>query len=164
MARFPALGLLSSVWLSSLLVGCGVSQPDVDGHWKGQMIATAATAAEVEQVTSQDSARPGRPRRVLLQLDQEGGVVNGLFAYSSDAVGFRQMDDGGFRQVASHTVHGTLDGSTVLLRIARDTGEDFEVDARVSGDSISGTYVRRTGTGQGGTGIRETGEFAIERY
>lgn len=111
-----------------------------------------------------DSERPGRPRRVLVRLEQEDGRVTGLFAYSSDAVGFRQMEDGGFRQLATHTVSGTLEDSAIALRIARDTGEDFEVDARVTADRIAGTYTRLAASGDAESTVRETGELVIERY
>jgi hypothetical protein len=87
-----------------------------------------------------------------------------MFAYSSDAIGFRQIDDGGFRQIATHSVTGTLDGSTILLRIAKDTGEEFEVDATVDDNLISGTYLMRRESLDGDAAVRETGEFSIERY
>jgi hypothetical protein len=99
-----------------------------------------------------------------MRLDQEAGTVSGIFAQSSDAVGFRRLDDATARKISTHAVSGTLDGQTISLRFANDAGETFEVNGTVAGNRIAGTYSMRRGPEDGDAAVPETGEFLLERY
>jgi hypothetical protein len=81
-------------WFSSLLTGCdsiGWGPVSVDGYWKGQIVR-AETANQGPAPSGGDSARP---RRILMQLEDDAGVVRGRFAQSLDMVAFRQLGKGG---------------------------------------------------------------------
>jgi hypothetical protein len=144
-------------------MGCdasGPAQADLSGHWKGQLVAVEASG----QGPNPGAGERERPRRILMRLDQEAGTVSGIFAQSSDAVGFRRLDDATARKISTHTVSGTLDGQTIRLRFANDAGETFDVDGTVTGDRIAGTYSMLRGSQEGDEAVRETGEFLLEKY
>ena len=146
---------------SFLVAGCdssGDGKMAVDGYWKGQMLE--------ETLTDRTSTTSGwaneRPHRILLRLAESEGIVQGLFAMSSDAIAFRQIDNGGSRLVSTYAVTGTLDGSRFRIRFAVDAGRTYQDDAVVNERVIAGSYVAQYST----YGAEETksGRFEIERY
>jgi hypothetical protein len=103
-----------------------------------------------------------RPRRILLRLEESGGIVQGRFARSSDAIAFRQIDNEGSRRLSTYAVTGTLDGSRFRIRFSAEAGRTYQVDAVAGGRVIAGNYVSQFST----NGVEETrsGQFEIERY
>lgn len=155
--------LSSIVWSVPLVAGCdsrGWGQSGVDGYWKGQM---AEVATDDQQLVPNARNRV-RPLRILMRLQEEAGSVRGIVAQSSDAIAFRQLDNGSSRSVSTHTVTGTREGSRIRMRFSNDTGRTFEIDASVSAKRISGFYSAQHGPASPDAGVIEEGEFEVERY
>jgi hypothetical protein len=146
---------------SSLVAGCdsfGWERTAVDGYWKGQMVEETIT----DRTATTSRWANERPRRILLRLEESGGIVQGRFARSSDAIAFRQIDNEGSRRLSTYAVTGTLDGSRFRIRFSTEAGRTYQVDAVAGGRAIAGNYVSQFST----NGVEETrsGRFEIERY
>lgn len=144
-----------------LVAGCdstGRERAGLDGYWKGQMI---------EEIFTEPGPMPARrdnepPRRILLQLEENAGVVRGQFAESSDVIAFRSLGDDSSRHVATFAVTGTLEGARIHLSFAAERGRTFDVDALANKGVIKGAYVSRYSTEHSqATG---SGQFEIERF
>ena len=151
------------VWCVSLVAGCdsiGWGKSGVDGYWKGQIVAAAID----DPGSTPNGRNRGRPLRILMRLEEKAGIVHGEFTQSSDAIGFRQLDNESWRRVSTHRIAGTLDGPRVRMRFSNDAGRTFEIDATVSENLILGTYSAKYGPASPHAGVVEEGKFEIERY
>ena len=161
--RHPAWAMTLMVWCVSLVAGCdsiGRGKSGVEGYWKGQMVA-----AEIDDPGSTSNSRSrGRPLRILMSLEEEAGIVSGSFAQSSDAIGFRQLDNESWRSVSTHSVAGARDGPQVRMQFSSDTGATFQVDATVGTSRISGTYSAKYGPASLYADAVEEGSFEVGRY
>lgn len=162
--RRSPLSVLVLMTLSvPLLAGCdsrGWGQSGVDGYWKGQIVGVAV--GENEPISNAHEKE--RPRRILMKLEEKAGAVHGKFALSSDAIAFRQLDNGSSRSVTTHTVDGAREGAQVRMRFTSDEGFIFLVDAMVSANRIWGTYSVAYGTASPLAGTTERGKLEVERY
>jgi len=150
-------------WFASLLTGCdsiGRGPVSVDGYWKGQIVR-AETANQGPAPSGGDSARP---RRILMQLEDDAGAVRGRFAQSLDMVAFRQIETGGSRRVSNHPVSGSREGPRIRMTFPSDDGRLFEIDALINTNSISGTYALGQGTDGSAMQAPEQGTFEVGRY
>ena len=146
---------------SLLVAGCdssGHGRMAVDGYWKGQMLEDTIT----DRTSTTSGWANERPHRILLRLAESEGIVQGLFAMSSDAIAFRQIDNEGSRRLSTYAVTGNLDGSRFRIRFSVEAGRTYQVDAIVNERVIAGNYVAQYST----DGAEETrsGRFEIERY
>lgn len=130
----------------------------VDGYWKGQMLEQGID----DQTPTTGRRTDMRPRRILLELGEGSGIVQGRFARSSDMVAFRLTGDEGSRRIATSAVTGTLDGAQIRLRFSADDGHAYEVDAVVDGRAMVGGYVARYQAD--GAELTRSGQFEIERF
>jgi hypothetical protein len=147
--------------VTTLVAGCdstGRERAGLDGYWKGQMTEELFTGLESMPAQRENKT----PRRILLQLEESGGIVRGQFAESSDAITFRSLEDEGSRQVQTFAVTGTLDGTRVRLSFAAANGRTFDIDGIVDKGSIKGTYVSRTSTEH--SEASGSGQFELERF
>ena len=156
-----ACAMLLVAATSLLVAGCDSSGREriaVDGYWKGQMVEEIIT----DRTSTTSSWASVRPRRILFKFEDSEGIVQGLFAMSSDAIAFRQIDNEGSRRVSTYAVTGTLDGSRFRIRFSEEAGRTYEVDAVVNEHVIAGSYVAQYSM----DGAKETrsGRFEIERY
>lgn len=141
--------------------GCdslGWGKAGVHGNWKGQLVSKAGS----DDGATRNARSNGQPRRILLRLEESAGIVQGRIAYSSDVVAFRQLDDGGYRNVSTHAVTGTQDGSRIRIRFSAGGGRTSEVDAVLNGHVIAGSYVTH-GTADDADETT-SGRFEIERF
>jgi hypothetical protein len=99
-----------------------------------------------------------------MSLEEEAGIVSGSFAQSSDAIGFRRLDNESWRSVSTHSVAGARDGRQVRMQFSSDTGAAFQVDATVGTSRISGTYSAKYGPASPYADAVEEGSFEVERY
>ena len=76
-----------------------------------------------------------------MRLEQSSGVVQCRVAHSSDAIAFIQIDNGGYRNVSTQAVTGTLDGLRFRIRFSAVAGRTYEVDAAINDGVIAGRYV-----------------------
>lgn len=157
--------MILMVWCVSLVAGCdsiGRGKSGVEGYWKGQMVA-----AEIDDPGStSNSLNGGRSLRILMSLEENAGVVSGSFAQSSDAIGFRQLDNESWRSVSTHSVTGARDGSQIRMHFSSDAGATFQVDATVNTSRISGTYSAEYGPASphADADAVEVGRLDVERY
>ena len=113
--------------------------------------------------TSTTSSGAGvQPRRILLKLEENAGVLQGRFAKSSDAIAFRQIDSEGSRHVLTYLITGTLDGPRLRIRFPAEAGRTYEVAAAVNERMIVGSYVVNYSVN--GAEKTTSGRFEIERY
>lgn len=149
-----------SVMAMFVVSGCdsfGWGKTGVNGDWKGQMV-TEASGIDGAAL----DARPNeQPRRILLRLEENAGIVQGRIAHSTDVVAFRLIDDGGYRTVSTRVVEGNLDGSRLQIRFSAGGDRTSEVDAVLNGRVIAGSYVTYGAADEAGE--RESGRFTIER-
>lgn len=146
---------------TAIIAGCGTNvwgRSGIEGYWKGQMIEESTTS----QGRTLNSRSKGRPRRILLELEEDAGVVQGRFAQSYDMIAFRQIDDENSRQVSTYPVIGTLDGTQLRLSFTIEAGGICDIDAVAGERMIVGTYVVHGSTGD--SGETQSGRFEIERY
>jgi len=130
----------------------------VDGDWKGQMVSEASS----DDGATRSARSNEQPRRILLRLEESSGIVQGRIAHSSDLIAFRQVDDGGYRNVSTQAVTGTLDGSRIRIRFSAGGGRTSEVDAVLNGRVIAGSYVTHGSADDADE--TTSGRFEIERF
>ena len=130
----------------------------VDGDWKGQMVSEASS----DDGATRSARSNEQPRRILLRLEESAGIVQGRIAHSSDVIAFRQIDDGGYRNVSTQVVTGTLDGSRIRFRFSAGVGRTSEVDAVLNGRVIAGSYVTHGAADDADE--TTSGRFEIERF
>jgi hypothetical protein len=146
-----------------LLVGCDSPHwgtTNIDGYWKGQIV-------EVETNDNGEtlSKRGGeRPLRILMLLEETGGVVQGKFAQSSDVVAFTARKEGGSRSVSVDSVEGTRDGTRIHMQFSSNDGRHFQVKATIGAGKILGTYSAINSAETPLQRVTEDGTFEIERY
>ena len=144
-----------------VVAGCdsmGWGKTGVHGNWKGQMVSKPGS----HDGATCNARSNGPPRRILLRLEESAGIVQGRIAHSSDVIAFRQIDDGGYRNVSTQAVTGTLDGSRIRIRFSAGGGRTSEVDAVVNGRVIAGSYVTHGSAEDAGE--MTSGRFEIERF
>jgi len=148
MAMFAVSGCDSFHW----------GKTGVDGDWKGQMVSEASS----DDGATRSARSNEQPRRILLRLEESSGIVQGRIAHSSDVIAFRQIDDGGYRNVSTQAVTGTLDGSRIRIRFSAGGGRTSEVDAVLNGRVIAGSYVTHGSADDADE--TTSGRFEIERF
>lgn len=141
--------------------GCdsfGWGKTGVHGNWKGQMVSGASS----DDGATRNARSNEPPRRILLRLEESAGIVQGRIAHSSDVIAFRKIDDGGYRNVSTQAVTGTLDGSRIRIRFSAGGGRTSEVDAVLNGRVIAGSYV--TYGAADDADETTSGRFEIEKF
>jgi hypothetical protein len=148
MAMFAVSGCDSFEW----------GKTGVNGDWKGQMVSESSS----DDGSTRSARSTEQTRRILLRLEESSGIVQGRIAHSSDVIAFRQIDDGGYRNVLTQAVAGTLDGSRIRIRFLAGGGKTSEVDAVLNGRVIAGSYVTHGSADDADE--TTSGRFEIERF
>ena len=157
------MAMLLIALATSLVSGCdslGPSTPGVEGYWKGQMVEETTG----DQRKALDARNDRRPRRILMRLQQEDEIVQGVFAQSSDVIAFRQIEDAGARRVSTHPVAGALDGRQLRISFPGEAGRTVEVEATVSAKMIVGRYIATSSAVDSRPDATTSGTFEIERF
>lgn len=163
--RSSVPSITAAVLIATMIAGCDSTdwaEPGVSGYWKGEMLGAAI--ADLASASASEARDHKRPRRILLRLQEKQGVVNGVFAHSSDAIAFRRLDSASVRNVSTHAVTGTREGQRIRMSFSGDNGDTFDVDAIYSNKLISGTYTVTYDSSGQLAGTVTNGKFEVERY